>query len=108
VELDLSKLAQHYSRANTAGEGSPGTIEGYDYILDQFRRYLIGEKVKAILSSFTLERARDFILHEQSRAKSLMFLAVARGIQRLKCPYHTQNFQSSSKGDRDLAIDLRI
>ena len=70
AHLELSKLALHYAQSNTAEGKSPRTIEGYTYILTLYIRYLTTAGAPAVLPALTLDSAREFTLHEQSRGMS--------------------------------------
>lgn len=70
AEINLDKLVQHFCQCMKAEGKSPATIRWYPEMIKSFVSFLLAVDREPILGEFTLENARDFIIHEQERQVS--------------------------------------
>ena len=67
--IPLEKLARHFEAYNCSEGKSPRTVEWYSRVLRYFMRYLEDQGHSTNLGDLTLEVAREFVLHLQTRRK---------------------------------------
>ncbi len=67
-ELSLAHLRQLLITGKRSEGKSPKTIAWYERALDDFGRWLDGERLPAVLATFTLERVRAYAVDLQGRA----------------------------------------
>jgi len=70
AEINLDKLVLHFCQCMKAEGKSPATIRWYSEMIRSFVSFLLAVDREPILGEFTLENARDFIIHEQERQVS--------------------------------------
>ena len=67
AEINLDKLVQHFCQCMKAEGKSPATITWYSEMIKCFVSFLEANDKEPVLGQFTLESARDFVIHEQQR-----------------------------------------
>lgn len=70
AEINLDKLVLHFCQCMKAEGKSPATITWYSEMIKCFISFLKANDKEPVLGEFTLESARDFIIHEQERQVS--------------------------------------
>jgi integrase/recombinase XerC/integrase/recombinase XerD len=70
AQLELDKLIIHFAQTNRAEGKSGKTISWYSEMLKDFTRYLELKNNKGLLSDFSVEAVREFIVYEQDRGMS--------------------------------------
>jgi site-specific recombinase XerD len=70
AELQLEKLLLHYAHACQAEGKSPSTVSWYQERGSRLVRFLEATGGRPVLSSLSLEKVREFIVHEQGRGLS--------------------------------------
>lgn len=65
----LERLKRHFEAHNRSEGKSPRTVEYYSRVLNYYLRYLEAEGYSTSLGDLTLEVAREFVLHLQTRRK---------------------------------------
>jgi len=70
AELDLVKLISHFAQSNRAEGKAPKTVQWYTEMLFGLVRFLRASDRAALLSSFNVVAARQFVIHEQERGLS--------------------------------------
>jgi len=70
AKVKLDKLIVHFAQSNKAEGKSPKTISWYSEMLNDFVRFLESGGSRRILSEFSTEMVRAFVVHEQERGMS--------------------------------------
>ena len=70
AKTNLDKLVLHFCQCMKAEGKSPATIRWYSEMIRSFVSFLLAVDKEPVLGEFTLECARDFIIHEQERQVS--------------------------------------
>ncbi len=70
AEIILDKLLMHFSQCMKSEGKSPATITWYNEMTKCFTNFLETNNIEPILGEFSIETAREFIIHEQERKLS--------------------------------------
>ena len=70
TEINVDRLVLHFCQCMKAEGKSPATITWYTEMIERFTSFLKTNNIKPVLGEFTIEAARDFIVHEQERKLS--------------------------------------
>lgn len=70
AELDLTRLFTHYAHSNRSDGKSPKTVSWYGEMLADFVKFLSSTNRDLVLSEFSAETVREYIIAQQERGLS--------------------------------------
>jgi len=70
AQLEIPNLILHFAQSNKADGKSPKTVSWYSEMLTCYAKYLENNKISPALANFDINKARSFIICEQTRELS--------------------------------------